>query len=830
LRRRYSIPHETIAARVPREVAALLAALQFRDAETEGLQRLSEEEWRSLLRFCEHAHLTFPLAQIRVDEAPAWVAEQLQRNIADNALRFERVKVTYREAAQALEDAGVDHIVIKGFTQAPGYVADPRLRMQSDIDFVCRPEQIALAQSALEAIGYQSDQQGDTRNDDHTPTMTRRGDWQWRGNIFDPAMPHSVELHFCLWNEDVSLVAIPETERFFARRTRRVLDGLEFFALSPEDHLGHLALHIARNLMLRNGIVHHVYELATFLDAHSDDDAFWASWQAKHSASLRAKEAIAFFHAAAWFECDLHPAVEDQIAALPKGQLEWLSHFTWSALEGMFHPNKDSVWLHLELLEGTKKKMVLLRRSFLPQVTTRLGSYRVAVQKGKIGDPEGKHPYRRYASYLVSRSLDHARMDWAALGRGIGWQLSRHRMAHGFWVFLAASFFFDLGLSIYFFLFNLFLIGHGYTEKTLGLIASAMAAGSFTGAIPAGRFAQRFGLRAALLLAFLLAVLVFSARALLLALPLQLALAFIAGLTLSIWAVCISPAVAHMTTERQRPFAFSLVFSLGIGVGALGGFVGGRLPGWLAQHAGAASTELSSVDPLRLVLLLSCGLVALGLWPVMRLTFERASAVPLQAKPSFLSPFLLRFLPAIAVWGLVTGSFSPFANVYFAEHMRMPLPQIGNAFSASQIMQVVAVLAAPLLFRRLGLVNGIVFTQLAAAVFLCVLAAIHSPLGAALGYMAFTAFQWMNEPGLYSLLMDRVPKDQREGAAASNSLVISASQALAAMLAGAAFARFGYPAPMVCIALVAVVAAALFGGLVRSPRPQTVLELDRVAE
>jgi len=63
------------------------------------------------------------------------------------------------------------------------------------------------------------------------------------------------------------------------------------------------------------------------------------------------------------------------------------------------------------------------------------------------------------------------------------------------------------------------------------------------------------------------------------------------------------------------------------------------------------------------------------------------------------------------------------------------------------------------------------------------------------GYMAFTAFQWMNEPGLYSLLMDRVPPERPEGAAASNSLVTSASQALAAMLAGAAFARFGYPLP-----------------------------------
>jgi MFS family permease len=382
-----------------------------------------------------------------------------------------------------------------------------------------------------------------------------------------------------------------------------------------------------------------------------------------------------------------------------------------------------------------------------------------------------------------------------------------------------------LGLSIYFFLFNLFLLNHGYTEKTLGLIASSLAAGGFTGAIPAGALARRFGLRSALLTAFLLAIALFSARTLLLALPIQLALAFLCGITLSIWAVCISPSVAQMTAERQRPFAFSLVFSLGIGVGALGGFIGGQLPGFLARHA----LLPFPVDPLRLVLLLSCALVALGIWPVARLTFTRPD-LPQRARPSFLSPFLLRFLPAIAAWTLVTGSFSPFANVYFAQHLHMSLPQIGNAFSLAQLMQVAAVLAAPLLFRRWGLVSGIVFTQLLAATLLCILAAVHSPLAATLGYMAFAAFQWMNEPGLYSLLMDRVSPEQREGAAASNSLVISASSALAAMLAGAAFAKFGYPASMFSIAAIAVIAAVLFWRLVGLRSPQPTLELNRIAD
>lgn len=377
-----------------------------------------------------------------------------------------------------------------------------------------------------------------------------------------------------------------------------------------------------------------------------------------------------------------------------------------------------------------------------------------------------------------------------------------------------------MGLSIYFFLFNLFLIGHGYTEKTLGLLTSSMAVGNLAGAIPAGKLARRFGLRPVLLSCFALASIVFSARAILLPFAWQVPLAFLAGITLSAWAICLAPAVAQLTDERQRPFAFSLVFSLGIGVGALGGLVGSRLPGWFTGH----HVLFRSMQPDQFVLLFSGTIVAFGLWPVTKITFKQAK-LPVRAKP-ILSPALLRFLAAIAIWSLVTGSFSPFATVYFAQHLQMSLPQIGNAFSSAQIVQVAAVLVAPMLFKRLGLVGGIVSTQLVAALLLLVLAVIGHPLAATAAYVGFTAFQWMNEPGLYSLLMTMVPADERSGASAYNSLVMSASQAIAATLAGGAFLRYGYPSALRGIAVIALIAAALFWNIRTSSKTESAPELD----
>jgi MFS family permease len=223
-----------------------------------------------------------------------------------------------------------------------------------------------------------------------------------------------------------------------------------------------------------------------------------------------------------------------------------------------------------------------------------------------------------------------------------------------------------------------------------------MAIGNLAGALPAGNLARRFGLRPVLLACFSSAVLVSSARALLLSFSSQLVLAFIAGITLSTWAVCLSPAVAQLTEEKQRPLAFSLLFSLGIGTGAIGGFAGSRLPSYLTH----SFLLLAGIVPEQLVLLSSCAIVAIGIWPASKLQLGPIPRIAEPASRFVLQPFLWRVLPAIALWALVTGSFSPLASVYLANSVHLSLQQIGNAFSLSQIAQVAAVLLAPLLFRK----------------------------------------------------------------------------------------------------------------------------------
>jgi hypothetical protein len=409
----------------PREVTALLSALQLQKPDMAPLQALGDHEWRSLLSFCEISHMTLVMALLPSEGLPEWVVDRLTRNLADNALRYERVKTLYREAAGALAKAGVEHIVIKGFTQAPEYVAKPDFRRQSDLDLFCQPRDIEAAYAALEAIGYEPDDKSNISYADHVPALVRLGNWQGSSNPFDPEMPYGVELHYCLWNDDVSFIRIPDVNLFWERRTTRQIGDLSFPCLNSVDHLGYLALHILRNIFLRDWAIRHVCELATFLHSHANDDAFWQSWCEIHSPSMRSLQAIAFYHAHIWFGCQLHRQIVHTIAGLPPAQRSWLRRFSSSGLEIMFRENKDSLWLQLSLLSSRAKKWQVARRTLIPSRVGSVSSLVVRMRNKRLMRLDAEHPWRQYVRYLLSRSVSHGRADLTVLARGLRWYLSR---------------------------------------------------------------------------------------------------------------------------------------------------------------------------------------------------------------------------------------------------------------------------------------------------------------------------------------------------------------------------------------------------------------------
>ncbi len=390
--------------------------------------------------------------------------------------------------------------------------------------------------------------------------------------------------------------------------------------------------------------------------------------------------------------------------------------------------------------------------------------------------------------------------------------LRRKNLSAGYWVFFNVAFFYDTGFAVYWFLFNLYLLDFHFNERAIGLVNGALTLGVLVGTLPVGALGRRFGPRPVLMFCFIVAPLLNIARVLWVWEPAEIALAFLAGLSMCTWTVTFLPAVSKLTTETNRTAAISLIFSVGVGCSALGAVLCGYLPHWLA----GAGLALQPAAIKRIILIGSCVLAAAGFIPVLGLRIPPPASTPkLAAQPVRLAwlrgfrpnPFLVKFLLCMALWSAILAAFTPFANVYLARGLHIPLERIGLIFSVAQLLQLGSGLLVPIVLRWLGMLNGILATQLAAALTLATMASMHhQPLAVAF-YLAFSATQWMSSPGLYSLLMNETPDAERSTAAAAtmfaNSLISSGATAVAGIL----FTQFGYSRVLLSLAaLIAVVA------------------------
>ncbi|HKV49464.1 MAG TPA: MFS transporter [Candidatus Acidoferrales bacterium] len=806
---------------LPSDAIATVAALRFSDADSRQLSALTSTEWSNLLTRHEFVRLTIPLRQTQSEHMPLWVQSRVDRHIADNVSRLERIKADYREIARICCEVGAEHLVIKGFAQWPGFTDHPCFHLQSDIDLYCPRESIDLARNAVLRLGYESSKDTRERATDHIPALIRRTAWHWNGNYFDPEMPVSIELHHCFWNTRAFRFGVEVEREFWERRVDRCLDGLIFPALSLQDNLTHSALQLLRDCLQDATSPAKLYQLARFLHLTRNDDAFWGLWSELESDQLSQMAAISFRAAKDVFACEMNEAADKEVRLLPGAINKWFECFGRAIFDRRLHRPQAGIWLHLALVEAAADRRALAIKHFLPYRPISLEAFadRDTVKSVR---PAAGSIRRKRAQHLRMHAFGRARAFCPTLVQGLRYWWNTKNMGRSYWTFYGASLLFDLGMYIFFLLYNVYLLDRSFTARFLGLIVSAGALGSVFGTLFGGVLSNRLGLRRSLMICLPVVAVISMLRAVIGLPAVLMGLAFAGAAFAAVWAIGLCPAVAQMTTEDNRAFGFSVILSSGIAVGILGGFTGGHLPDWVRE--GVAASQLHAEQ---IALLIGCALVALAAWPISRINF---GAVTVRSKTVYpRNGFLWRFLPAIAVWSLVTGGFSPFFNAYFSQQFHMPVSRIGTMLSLSQLSQVCAVLIAPLLFRRIGLIKGVMSTQIAAGIALACLAAAPAGFWAAALFTVFSAFEWMNEPGIFTLLMSRVSPEERTGASALMFLVISLSQAAAGALAGAGFARFGYPPVMFVIAIIACIAAALFSRLIheaQNPAASAVEELE----
>jgi hypothetical protein len=120
----------------------------------------------------------------------------------------------------------------------------------------------------------------------------------------------------------------------------------------------------------------------------------------------------------------MHPLPAREIDRLPAKQQNWLRYFSSSAIELMFYPNKDSVWLHLSFVTSLEAQLRVLGQTFIPNVSWQIGDVRIQTRNGRLVQHRGRHSWQRFLSYLVFGAAAHAHNTLDTLRRGVCWRLS----------------------------------------------------------------------------------------------------------------------------------------------------------------------------------------------------------------------------------------------------------------------------------------------------------------------------------------------------------------------------------------------------------------------
>jgi MFS family permease len=764
-------------------MGALVASLRLDGSSTEGLQSLDDADWRSLLELSDRMHVTLAVASRHRDIVPEWVRERLDRNIAGNAKCLERDREAYLEIAAALERHGIEVAILKGLSHETPF------RPQGDLDLFCTPETAFKAQEIVVALGFEPITELNEFAADHLPLLIRRTGWRWRGDYFDPDRPPSVEIHFRLWDESTERIHVAGTEEFWTRRQVMTAHGLRFTALDPIDRLSYATLHVLRHILRGDLILFHVYELALMLEQRASDAELWTTWRTRCDDSFRHLQSIVFRLAHNWFGCRLHESPD-----LPEAIERWFDTYTREpAGPRLLFPNKSEVWLHTSLVATRADALHVIRRKLLPIQKRRMIEH-PHVSESEAGLKLKVERVARHTRFLTGRVVHHARTLPVALLQGLSWWLRSRGLSSGFFRYMGASSLFIIGMTAFFLLYNLHLLKLKFNEDFIGSVVSAATVGTIVGTLPAGFITSRFGLKPPLLIAFGVSPLIAVVRTLVNRPSTLIVCAFLDGFALSMNAVALAPTVAHLTSEKARPMAFSLVTSIGIGIGIIGAAAGGSLPRW--------------VGGLKPALLVASAVAALGALVVTRLPLAMPPAKTRTMYPR--DPAVFRFLAVLALWSLATGALNPFFNVYFSKHLKVPEGSLGLIFSGSQLTQVLAVLAAPLVLRRFGMPLGVMAMQMATGIALALLATGPPVAGAAVLFACYMAFQYMSEPGMFTFLMDHAQERERGGASALFMLILFGGQAIAAKVSGEAIVRFGYPAVMITAALLAIVAGLCF--------------------
>jgi predicted MFS family arabinose efflux permease len=379
--------------------------------------------------------------------------------------------------------------------------------------------------------------------------------------------------------------------------------------------------------------------------------------------------------------------------------------------------------------------------------------------------------------------------------------------------YLAGLFLCGLGQSIFSLLFNLYLRELGLNDAAIGQVLSKVSLGAAVAALPVAFLFRRFSSRSILVAAGALSSITYLLQGTLVAPELLLLAAFLSGMVVTTFRLSIAPVVMREVQPELRPYLFSGAFTVLFLASIVGSILGGAMP-----HLFHALTESERLA-LRWSLWAACGLTLLAAIPFYRIR----GAGPEAAGGARGSPVdqirelrevdwglqIKLALPTLLI-GLGAGLIIPFLNLYFRDRFGLGPAAIGLLFAVMQGFMVIGNLFGPAVSRRLGLVRGVVWTQLASVPFMVALALSHSFPVVVGSFFLRSGLMNMNQPLTTHFAMEVVRA--REHAITNSILSLSwfVAWSVSADIGGALIQRRGYTEPLLIAAFLYVAASVLY--------------------
>lgn len=357
-------------------------------------------------------------------------------------------------------------------------------------------------------------------------------------------------------------------------------------------------------------------------------------------------------------------------------------------------------------------------------------------------------------------------------------------------------------------LLNLYLKDAGFRETFIGRTLAFNSFGGVAAALPAAYLAARYKIKPILIAS---AVVVAASFFMMCHTGMQwliLTSAFVFGFSNQIRGIAAAPFIMRNTTEQERTLVFSVNYSTWMTAAIIGSIGGGYLHEVLQRAFAVSMPSLAAnLQAYRTAVLITC---LVGLLSIVAYSFIKAKApAPDEVARAFNWnsirsnwKLLLKLMTPYFLLGTGAGLIIPFLNLYFRDRFGLDAARIGVYFSLLSIAMIVAVMAVPVIKRKLGFVRTVVLTEVLSIPFMLILCFTENLDLAFWAFMLRGALMNMGSPVSTAFMMESVPEEQHGLVNSLASIAWAVSWALTAQIGGSMIEKGGYvPVFLVAIGL-----------------------------